>query len=156
EIDVEPVRVVDLAGLDHRRHERAERRRAEDDDGELLQRLRVGGGADSGERNCQQQALYRVHVFLPRGPPSPSFRGCPQARTLHPYPRKMDSEQPRRGFRNDEHGSVCVHLILNSLCASPPLIEAAWSGFSPAAATIFSGSSSPIGNGMSEPSMTRS
>src|SRR5262249_40317114 len=51
------------------------------------------------------------------------------------------------------HGT---HPSRNSFCASAPVIEATASGFSPASATILAGSSSPIGNGMSEPIITRS
>jgi hypothetical protein len=43
EFDVEAVRLVHLLGLDHRRHEGAERGKAEHHDGDFGRRLRGGG-----------------------------------------------------------------------------------------------------------------
>jgi hypothetical protein len=77
ERDVEAVRLVELFRLDHRRHEGAERRGAEDHDRQFFERLRLCAGAP---RRCAHHDGKREHQRYPikqicdHSPPPPQSR----------------------------------------------------------------------------------
>ena len=80
EFDIEAVLLIDLLGLDHRRHEGAERGEAEHDDGDFGRRLRGGGRGRrqrrDGERSGAQRPCAAMRTILSSCSSSKFFVQC--------------------------------------------------------------------------------
>src|SRR5262249_2356163 len=127
-------RGVELLRLDHRRHKGAKRRKTEYHDSEFRRLLR-DGRARYSER-CERERGDGAQL-RPQG----HCHFCSSSKSL---------------FCHVGLWPFVLSLILNSRAASPPLMESVCVLDNPASTTIFIGSVSPIGNGMSDPIIRRS